>query len=171
MRSDVEITASYKLIPVETYKVAIAVLGKGKIEADYPNLEAVPDGTKVGLTCTPEEGYQLKYLRANDENIMESQSFIIEGEDVRVEATFQNIGGNAIDHLAGDTRYSIEVHSNYISISGASVGTPISLRSLLGETVVSAKATGSTLEYLDLTTIASGLYLLTIGDVTLKLYL
>lgn len=171
VRSDVEITASYKLIPVETYKVTIAVLGKGKLEADYPNLEAVPDGTKVQLTCTPEEGYQLKHLRANDEDIMESQSFIIEGVDVRVEATFQNMGGNAIDHLSGETRYSIEVHSNYISISGASVGTPISLRSLLGETIVSATATGSISEHLDLTSITSGIYLLTIGDVTLKLYL
>lgn len=170
--SDVEISASYKLIPVDTYKVTIVKLGKGKVEADCSDLDAVPDGTKVQLTCTPDEGYELKSLRANNENILEERYFFIEGDNVRVEATFASVGNsNAVSSPTGETCYTVEVSSDHLTITGASAGTPIILHGLLGETIFTNEATGTRTEQIDLTTTPSGLYLLTIGETTLKLSL
>ena len=170
--SDVEISASYKLIPVDTYKVTIVKLGKGKVEADCSDLNAVPDGTKVQLTCTPDEGYELKALRANNEDILQDRYFFVEGDDVRVEATFASVGNNnAVSNPTGETCYTIEVSSDHLTITGASAGTPITLYTLLGELIHTAVATTAGTEQIDLTTTPSGLYLLTIGETTLKLYI
>ena len=170
--SDVEISASYKLIPVDTYKVTIVKLGKGQVEADCSDPNAVPDGTKVQLTCTPDEGYELKALRANNEDILQDRYFFVEGEDVRVEATFASVGNNnAVSNPTGETCYTIKVSSDHLTITGASAGTPITLYTLLGELIHTAVATTAGTEQIDLTTTPSGLYLLTIGETTLKLYI
>ena len=170
--SDVEIRASYKLIPVDTYKVTIVKLGKGQVEADCPNLNAVPDGTKVQLTCTPDEGYELKTLRANNEDILEDRYFFIEGDNVRVEATFTSVGNsNAVSSPTGETCYTVEVSSDHLTITGASAATPITLYTLLGELIHTTVATAAGTEQIDLTNTPSGLYLLTIGETTLKLSL
>ena len=170
--SDVEISASYKLIPVDTYKVTIVKLGKGQVEADCSDPNAVPDGTKVQLTCIPDEGYELKALRANNEDILQDRYFFVEGEDVRVEATFASVGNNnAVSNPTGETCYTIEVSSDHLPITGASAGTPIILHGLLGEIIFTTVATAAGTEQIDLTTTPSGLYLLTIGETTLKLSL
>ena len=170
--SDVEISASYKLIPVDTYKVTIVKLGKGEVKPDCPDPNAVPDGTKVQLTCTPDEGYELKYLRANDEDILEDRYFFIDGYNVRVEATFTRVGNsNAVSSPVGETCYTVEVSSDHLTITGASAGTPITLYTRLGETIFTTVATGASTEQIDLISTPSGLYLLTIGETTLKLSL
>lgn len=170
--SDVEISASYKLIPVDTYKVTIVKLGKGEVKPDCPDPNAVPDGTKVQLTCTPDEGYELKYLRANGEDILEDRYFFIDGYNVRVEATFTRVGNsNAVSSPVGETCYTVEVSSDHLTITGASAGTPITLYTRLGETIFTTVATGASTEQIDLTSTPSGLYLLTIGETTLKLSL
>lgn len=170
--SDVEISASYKLIPVDTYKVTIVKLGKGKVEADCSDPNAVPDGTKVQLTCTPDEGYELKTLSANGEDILKDRYFFIEGDNVRVEAIFASVGNsNAVSSPVGETCYTIEVSSDHLTITGASAGTPITLYTLLGELIHTAVATVAGTEQIDLTYTPSGLYILTIGETTLKLSL
>ena len=170
--SDVEISASYKLIPVDTYKVTIVKLGKGQVEADCSDLNAVPDGTKVQLTCTPDEGYELKSLRANNEDILEDRYFFIEGDNVRVEATFASVGNNnEVSSPSGETCYTIEVSSDHLTITGASAATPITLYTLLGELIHTTVATAVGTEQINLTSTPSGLYLLTIGETTLKLSL
>ena len=170
--SDVEISASYKLIPVDTYKVTIVKLGKGEVKPDCPDLNAVPDGTKVQLTCTPDEGYELKYLRANGEDILEDRYFFIDGYNVRVEATFTRVGNsNAVSSPVGETCYTVEVSSDHLTITGASAGTPITLYTRLGETIFTTVASGASTEQIDLTSTPFGLYLLTIGETTLKLSL
>lgn len=168
--ADVEVTATYKLIPVPTYKVKIVTLGHGKVTADYPDLDAVPDGTTVHLTCTPETNNdELIALTANGENILESKSFVIESRDTRVEAEFKRTIHPAVDHPESDDTYQISLSGDQLTITGLAEDTLLSLSSLLGETMIQTTATS--VAQIDLSTIPSGVYLLTIGHAVYKLYL
>lgn len=170
--SDIEVTANYKLIPIPTYKVKIVVLGQGSVTADFEDLNAVPDGTTIHLTCTPAtDKDKLVGLAANGEDILATKSFVIESRDVTVDAQFKREKKDeAIDAVEGGNALVVAQSKNSLSIMGVQRGTQIQLHSALGEVILQSIAKDST-HQIDLTNIPSGIYILLVGNTTFKLYL
>lgn len=169
VHSDVQVTAQYKLIPIPTYRVAIKTLGAGTVTADYPNLEAVPEGTTVHFTCTPKDDQHfLIALKANGEDIMESKSITIEDEDVNVIATFKQ--RTAIDAPQG-VAPTIARTGDALIISGVATDQPVALITLLGETLLRTSIQAGESLTVSIESFPAGAYLLTIGDTTYKINL
>ena len=178
VKADVTVTPTFS--PVKSYRVSLQKPEHGTLtvkEQEY-DLTKIPEGAILHFICTPEKGYELEHLMAGDQDItaekyiLEDRYFFIDGYNVRVEATFTRVGNsNAVSSPVGETCYTVEVSSDHLTITGASAGTPITLYTRLGETIFTTVATGASTEQIDLASTPSGLYLLTIGETTLKLSL
>ena len=91
--SDVVVSATFELIPIPTYAVAIAEgIENGTVAAAVEQAKA---GDKVALTVTPAEGYQLAAIsvKAGEEDVevAADTTFIMPASDVVVSATFDKI--------------------------------------------------------------------------------
>ena len=72
----------------ETFVVTLDKEGEGVLDATgADNLKAVPYGTKLTITATPAEGYELKALLANGFDIRSTKSVEVTG-DTRIKAIF-----------------------------------------------------------------------------------
>ncbi len=88
VKGDVTVKATFTL---KTFKVEQTKEGEGKLDiAGATNLKAVPYGTELTVTATPDEakGYELKALTAGDVDLLKQDNkFVVKG-DVTVKATF-----------------------------------------------------------------------------------
>ncbi len=72
----------------DSFGVSLTHEGEGLLDATgADNLKAVPYGTKLTITATPAEGYELVALTANGLDILESKSFEVTGY-TEIKATF-----------------------------------------------------------------------------------
>lgn len=71
-----------------THRVTLAKTEHGTITIPgYTELEAIPQGTTLTVEATPEEGYRLATLTANDQTILGTNKFVVD-RDVEIKATF-----------------------------------------------------------------------------------
>lgn len=90
---------------VLSYVVTVSENANGRIVIKgAENLEAVPYSTELTVEVTPEAGYELDKIMANDEDITASKRFVVKS-DVKVTATFKT----GIDAV---TRESISLYPN-----------------------------------------------------------
>ncbi|WP_298888844.1 leucine-rich repeat domain-containing protein [uncultured Porphyromonas sp.] len=71
----------------KTFAVELTKEGEGTITADVEDLNAVPYGTKLTITATPAEGYELVALVANNVDISDTKSIEVT-ESMTIKATF-----------------------------------------------------------------------------------
>ena len=87
----VEVTGDTRIKAIftqQTFAVTLPSCEHGKVDIAEPvDLKAVPYGTTLTITATPETGYELTALTANGEDILATQSFVVKG-DTEVKATF-----------------------------------------------------------------------------------
>ena len=73
----------------DSFGVSLTHEGEGVLDATgADDLKAVPYGTKLTITATPAEGYELAALTANGFDILESKSFEVTGY-TKIKATFR----------------------------------------------------------------------------------
>ncbi len=90
---------------VLSYVVTVSENANGRLVIKgAENLEAVPYSTELTVEVTPEAGYELDKIMANDEDITASKRFVVKS-DVKVTATFKT----GIDAV---TRESISLYPN-----------------------------------------------------------
>ncbi len=98
----------------DSFGVSLTHEGEGVLDATgADDLKAVPYGTKLTITATPAEGYELAALTANGVDILESKSFVVTGY-TEIKATFtkkhfvvtlpQEVGGTIRARGAKDLR-------------------------------------------------------------------
>ena len=87
----VEVTGDTRIKAIfkqQTFAVTLPSCEHGKIEIAEPvDLKAVPYGTTLTITATPETGYELSALSANGEEILATKSFVVKGA-TEIRATF-----------------------------------------------------------------------------------
>ena len=72
----------------KTFAISLAESAHGEIAiAESVDLKAVPYGTTLTITATPETGYELTALTANEEDILIAKSLVVKS-DTEVKATF-----------------------------------------------------------------------------------
>lgn len=72
-----------------TYTVSIEPSLGGRVRISHELPSAIPDGTQVTVTVTPDDDYTLKALFAGQEDITQSLSFAVRS-DTRLRAVFQS---------------------------------------------------------------------------------
>ena len=86
VKSDIEVKVTFAK---KTFAVTLAKDGEGTLNATgADDLNAVPYGTKLTITATPAEGYELKALMANGLDILSTKSVEVTG-DTRIKAIFE----------------------------------------------------------------------------------
>ena len=89
--SDVTVTPTFKELPPETYTVTVTAAQHGKVTATPTSGTA---GTKVKLTVTPDNGYELGTLTVKQANgktvaVAADNTFTLPASNVTVSATFK----------------------------------------------------------------------------------
>ena len=85
VKSDTEVKATFTQ---HTFAVTLTSNEHGKITIVEPvDLKAVPYGTTLTISATPETGYELTALTANGEDILATKSFVVKGA-TEIRATF-----------------------------------------------------------------------------------
>ena len=87
----VEVTGDTRIKAIfkqQTFAVTLPSCEHGKVEIAEPvDLKAVPYGTTLTITATPETGYELSALSANGDDILATKSFVVKGA-TEIRATF-----------------------------------------------------------------------------------
>ena len=87
----VEVTGDTRIKAIftqQTFAVTLTSNEHGKVKIVEPvDLEAVPYGTTLTISATPETGYELTALTANGEDILATKSFVVKGA-TEIRATF-----------------------------------------------------------------------------------
>ena len=92
--SEAKVTAVFGL---KTFKVEEKKEGKGTLTiTGFENLEVVPYGTELTVEATPDAGYELKELKANDVDIKATMKFKVTAATT-VKAVFEKKQGNAVE--------------------------------------------------------------------------
>ena len=88
--ANTEVRAVFTLQELELYySVTPIKLGKGTIQVTgADDLNSVAPGTELTITATPAEGYELIKLTANDRNILDTKTVIV-NEDLIIRAVFK----------------------------------------------------------------------------------
>ena len=82
---------------LKTFKVEEKKEGKGTLTiTGFGNLEVVPYGTELTVEATPDAGYELKELKANDVDIKATMKFKVTAATT-VTAVFEKKQGNAVE--------------------------------------------------------------------------
>lgn len=151
-----------------THKVTIEKSENGTVSIDGEvNLAAVPEGTTLKVNVWPNEGFVLDKLTANDEDITETQSFVVEGPTV-VRATFKK--DNAVESVEGE---ALKLYPNpaqeYAVLEGVAAGAEVQLYTLEGVEVLRTTADASGRAHLALGNLPAGDYLVKSGSVVVRL--
>ena len=87
----VEVTGDTRIKAIftqQTFAVTLTSNEHGKVKIVEPvDLKAVPYGTTLTISATPETGYELTALTANGEDILATKSFVVKGA-TEIRATF-----------------------------------------------------------------------------------
>ena len=112
----------------ETFVVTLDKEGEGVLDATgADNLKAVPYGTKLTITATPAEGYELKALLADGFDIRSTKSVEVTG-DMRIKAIF--------------TQQTFEVTLTSNEHGKITIAEPVDLKVVPYGTKLTVKATG-----------------------------
>ncbi len=91
---EAKVTAVFGL---KTFKVDKTQEGEGTLTiTGFENLEAVPYGTELTVSATPNAGYELKELKTNDVDIKATMKFKVTAATT-VTAVFEKKQGNAVE--------------------------------------------------------------------------
>ena len=108
----------------KTFAISLAKSAHGEIEiAESVDLQAVPYGTTLTISATPETGYELTALTANGEDILATKSFVVKS-DTEVKATFTK------QHFAVTLTQEAEgllVAKGYDNLSAVPYGTELTI--------------------------------------------
>ena len=83
------VRATFKELTPETYKVTLVKEGEGTVAiSGADNLDAVVTGSKLTVTATPADGWEVKSITANGKDITTDKSFVVT-ENTMVRAIFE----------------------------------------------------------------------------------
>ena len=78
VKSDTNVKVVFKKKPSRTRAVRLVQEGEGEVViTGADNLTAVKPGTKLAVSATPADGWELVSMTANEENILEKKSFVL----------------------------------------------------------------------------------------------
>ena len=87
--SNTTVKVVFKKQPPKTYKVTLVKEGEGTVAiSGADNLDAVVTGSKLTVTATPADGWEVKSITANGKDITTDKSFVVT-ENTMVRAIFE----------------------------------------------------------------------------------
>ena len=87
--SNTVVKVVFKRLPPKTYKVTLTKEGEGKVGiSGADDLGAVVTGSKLTVTATPADGWEVKSITANGKDITTDKSFVVT-ENTMVRAIFE----------------------------------------------------------------------------------
>ena len=127
-----EVKAVFTKKTFKTYKVTLVKEGDGTVEVSgADNLDAVKAGSKLTITATPADGWEVKSITANGKDITADKTFVVNG-DTEVKVTFFKVPwSRVIVHY--DTKSVASLHLNGIPPRGSNGVSSIMVR--MGEKV------------------------------------
>ena len=125
VKGDTEVKATFTK---KTFAVTLDKEGEGKVDATGANnLKAVPYGTKLTITATPAEGYELTGLLAGGFDILSTKSVEVTG-DTKIKAIFTQ------------QTFAVKLTSN--EHGEITIAEPVDLKAVPYGTTLTVKATG-----------------------------
>ena len=89
--SNTVVKVVFKRLPPKTYAVTLTKEGDGKVAiSGADNLGAVVAGTKLTVTATPADGWEVKSITANGKDITADKSFVVT-ENTTVKVVFKKL--------------------------------------------------------------------------------
>lgn len=127
-----EVKAVFTKKTFKTYPVTLVKEGEGTVAiSGADNLDAVKAGSKLTVTATPADGWEVKSLTANGKDITADKTFVV-NSDTEVKVTFFKVPwSRVIVHY--DTKSVASLHLNGIPPRGSNGVSSITVR--MGEKV------------------------------------
>ena len=147
----------------KTFAVTLTKEGEGTLKATGANdLTAVPYGTELTIEATPAEGYELKALTANGNDILATKQFVVKGA-TEIKATFTK--KTAADRVeAGSVRLYPNPASTYVNVKAAKADALVRLYDANGTLLYEARTDDHGMLQIELSAYAEGTYLLLVDS-------
>lgn len=145
------------------YAVTLNVGSGGQAQiSGVADLTAVPKGTKLTISATPDKGYELEQLLANDLDCTESMTFVVTAPTI-VKVTFKKI--NAISSVTeATTRLYPNPATDLLSIEGAKPHATLSLYDSRGACILQTQLDPEGQATISVAHLPAGLYLLLLDN-------
>ncbi len=156
------------LFSQETYAVTITETAHGMIKVQgAADLKKVAKGSELSVVVSPEDGYELDKLFANDQDITATLKFKVEGATT-LKATFKQTNG------VGEVVEAVVIlypnpATEFATLKGVEAGATVQLFSLNGMEVLRTVADMAGTAHLDLSGLVAGEYLVKSGTTTVRL--
>ena len=152
----------------ETFAVTVAESTHGKLSvAGYDNLSAVPYGTQLTVTATPDKGYILHKITANGTDITGAKSFEVT-EATTIRAEFKE--DTALEAVATDPLILYpNPTKDVVFLSGGAAYAPVAIYSLEGVCLLSTETDAEGKARINIATLSEGSYLVKVGTKSLSL--
>ena len=152
----------------ETFAVTVAESTHGKLSvAGYDNLSAVPYGTRLTVTATPDKGYILHKITANGTDITSAKSFEVT-EATTIRAEFKE--DTALEAVATDPLILYpNPTKDVVFLSGGVAYAPVAIYSLEGVCLLSTETDAEGKARINIATLSEGSYLVKVGTKSLSL--
>ena len=152
----------------ETFAVTVAESTHGKLSvAGYDNLSAVPYGTRLTVTATPDKGYILHKITANGTDITSAKSFEVT-EATTIRAEFKE--DTALEAVATDPLILYpNPTKDVVFLSGGAAYAPVAIYSLEGVCLLSTETDAEGKARINIATLSEGSYLVKVGTKSLSL--
>ena len=152
----------------ETFAVTVAESTHGKLSvAGYDNLSAVPYGTRLTVTATPDKGYILHKITANGTDITGAKSFEVT-EATTIRAEFKE--DTALEAVATDPLILYpNPTKDVVFLSGGAAYAPVAIYSLEGVCLLSTETDAEGKARINIATLSEGSYLVKVGTKSLSL--
>lgn len=145
---------------IKTFAVTVAESAHGKLSvAGYDNLSAVPYGTRLTVTATPDAHYTLHKLTANGTDITGAKSFEVT-EATTIRAEFKE--DTALEAVATDPLILYpNPTKDVVFLSGGAAYAPVAIYSLEGVCLLSTETDAEGKARINIATLLEGSYPLT----------
>ncbi len=152
----------------ETFAVTVAESAHGKLSVTgYDNLAAVPYGTRLTVTATPDKGYTLHKITANGTDITSAKSFGVT-EATKIQAEFKE--DTALEAVATDPLILYpNPAKDVVFLSGSAAYAPVAIYSLEGVCLLSTETDAEGKARINIATLSDGSYLVKVGTKSLSL--
>ena len=153
---------------IKTFAVTVAESAHGKLSvAGYDNLSAVPYGTRLTVTATPDKGYILHKITANGTDITSAKSFEVT-EATTIRAEFKE--DTALEAVATDPLILYpNPTKDVVFLSGGAAYAPVAIYSLEGVCLLSTETDAEGKARINIATLSEGSYLVKVGTKSLSL--
>ena len=153
---------------IKTFAVTVAESAHGKLSvAGYDNLSAVPYGTRLTVTATPDKGYILHKITANGTDITGAKSFEVT-EATTIRAEFKE--DTALEAVATDPLILYpNPTKDVVFLSGGAAYAPVAIYSLEGVCLLSTETDAEGKARINIATLSEGSYLVKVGTKSLSL--